>query len=1378
MNQKRAKYFKLAIIFLAIILSCQPAGKQDGKQNYGQLPFTSFRDVPGVTEEEIKAIETLKTKYGSFTCAINLNTDSFVDKYGEVSGFAIMFYDWLSGLFGIPFKPTLYEWNDFMSGIASGEIDFTIDLTDTPDRRRVYFMTSPITMRQVKIYRMADAEPLESIINRRKPRYAFPVGTTSVQSEVSEKAGYDFETIFVDSHSDSYPLLESGEIDGHIALDTAEAAFDEFGSVVSEDFFPLIFRSSGLLTRNSDLLPLISVMEKVLNDRTLAYLVEMRNAGYQEYMQNKLYTVLTEEERSYIKNNPVVPIAAEFNNYPVSFFDKNENQWEGIYFDAFREIAGLTGLKFECVNEPSVQYPGLIAMLENGSAFIVPELYRTKEHEGRFIWSEVPLLTDNYAFITRSDFRNIEISEIPYLHVGVHGNTPYCELFTQMFPNHSSHIIYDTQEETWDALKRGEVDVIFSSRRRLVTYTNYNEDAGFKLNLIFSNSFDTSFGFNKDAAVLRSIVDKALRFIKINSISDQWMNKGYDYRQKLAEAQRPLLLGSSIMLVFFLACVTFFLLRSRRTGRRLEKLVRQRTGELERETATLKAIFNSSTDYIFCKDLNLRYTRCNKSMAKVFGLSEAHILGKTDRDSLDFSEQTAAEFAAQDEQILNGKEFLIFEDQIVSKSDHSKVVFLETIKTPLIQNGKIVGIVGIARDITQRKEIERELEYHTSLLKTIVSSLPDLVFCKDLNFQYTLINKYMADLFHKEVDDILGKNDATALDLPDETVKIAHDTDLRVVNERQRVAYEEWLPSADGGTRLFETVKSPLILNGSVIGVLAIGRDITQHKEMEEELRAASHAKSAFLANMSHELRTPLNVVIGLTDLVLEETQLPGHVKDSLLKISNAGTTLLSIVNDILDFSKIESGRIELTPVEYHMSSLLNDVITLVSTRLGEKPIKFSLNISDDLPGRLYGDDLRVKQIFNNLLSNAIKYTHKGTIELSVSCKRDGADLLVEISVSDTGIGISEKNLKKLFSDYNQVDTRANRNIEGTGLGLAITKRLAELMGGEISVTSEHGKGSVFSVHFRQGFVSDTPIGPAVAENLRKFRYADDKRTTSKKLVRHDLSNARVMVVDDMQTNLDVAAGLLRKYKIQVDCITNGAEAVERIRSGSPAYNAVFMDHMMPGMDGIEAADAIRSIDSEYARKIPIIALTANAIQGTENMFYEHGFQAFISKPIDIMELDSVIKKWVRNELVEGPSIPNTTAHGASYNEDNNKPVINIPGVDTEKGLSLYGDDLDIYLPTLRSYVSYTMDVLDKLRNVSAESLPEYVINVHGLKGTSASIGAEIVRESALNLEKLARAGDLQGVLARNDRFIKGTENIVANIKAWLEKYDGENSDR
>jgi CheY-like chemotaxis protein len=255
-----------------------------------------------------------------------------------------------------------------------------------------------------------------------------------------------------------------------------------------------------------------------------------------------------------------------------------------------------------------------------------------------------------------------------------------------------------------------------------------------------------------------------------------------------------------------------------------------------------------------------------------------------------------------------------------------------------------------------------------------------------------------------------------------------------------------------------------------------------------------------------------------------------------------------------------------------------------------------------------------------------------------------------------------------------------------------------------------------------------------------------------------------------MQTNLDVAAGLLHKYKMQVDCILSGQEAIDKIRLKNPVYNAIFMDHMMPKMDGIEAADAIRALGTEYAQKIPIIALTANAIHGTEKIFYEHGFQAFITKPIDIIELDSVIRKWVRDELKENAQ---KILFSAGINpEDKNENIIDIPGIDTEKGISFYGGDMEIYLKLLHSYAANTPGILEKLRNVSKETLPDYVITVHGLKGTSAGIGAEVIREAAMNLEKISRADDLNGVLAYNNRLIEETEIVTENIKLWLEQYN------
>jgi len=568
-----------------------------------------------------------------------------------------------------------------------------------------------------------------------------------------------------------------------------------------------------------------------------------------------------------------------------------------------------------------------------------------------------------------------------------------------------------------------------------------------------------------------------------------------------------------------------------------------------------------------------------------------------------------------------------------------------------------------------------------------------------------------------------------------------------------------------------------LSILAAIIASHFIKKPFEQVAALKEEAETHLRYKSDFLANMSHEIRSPLNVIIGLTDLVLEDDSLSKYVEQNLIKINNAGDTLLSIVNDILDFSKIESGKLTISPVEYYLSSLLNDVITLVITRLGEKPIKFNLNIPDDLPNKLFGDDLRVKQILTNLLSNSVKYTHRGIIELSVNSKREGEAVWLEIFVSDTGIGIREEDVKNLFLDYFQVDAKANRNIEGTGLGLPITKRLVEMMDGEINAESEYDKGTTFNLRIKQGFVDDTTLGADLAEKLRSFRYIDEKRTDAKRLVRLNLSYARVLVVDDMHTNLDVAAGLLRKYKMQVDCSSSGRDAVERIQSGIPVYNAIFMDHMMPGMDGIEAADKIRATDTEYAKKIPIIALTANAIHGTEDMFYAHGFQAFISKPIDIMELDSIIRKWVRNEEKEKELGEDTfvTSETSSEDENNANTEINIPGVDSERGLFLYGDDKKIYLSLLRSYVSFAPETLNKLRTVSKETLHDYVVSVHGLKSTNAGIGAEAIREQALVLENLSREGDIDKVLALNGKLIKDTETVVHNIKEWLARYDARN---
>jgi signal transduction histidine kinase/CheY-like chemotaxis protein/HPt (histidine-containing phosphotransfer) domain-containing protein len=579
---------------------------------------------------------------------------------------------------------------------------------------------------------------------------------------------------------------------------------------------------------------------------------------------------------------------------------------------------------------------------------------------------------------------------------------------------------------------------------------------------------------------------------------------------------------------------------------------------------------------------------------------------------------------------------------------------------------------------------------------------------------------------------------------------------------------------------------------GIVVAFFAAGfiaRPFEKIEELALMAKSASEAKSHFLANMSHEMRTPLNAIIGFAELELgkeKEGQAKSETSESLEKIYSSGVTLLGLINDILDISKIESGKFELIPVNYDMPSLLNDTVVLNIVRIGSKPIAFKLDIDENLPARLFGDELRIKQILNNLLSNAFKYTKEGTVTLSIRCERDEAGVWMKVRVSDTGMGIREEDILRLFNDYNQVDTKSNRHIEGTGLGLAITKRMVEMMNGTISVESEFGRGSVFTVRLLQGFVSDAVIGKELAENLKEFRYIMARQDRNKQLVRACIPYASVLVVDDVATNLDLARGIMKPYGMNVDGVSSGQAAIDLVRKGEPRYNAIFMDHMMPGMDGIEAVKIIRNeIDSDYARTVPIIALTANAIIGNEEIFLNNGFQSFLTKPIDIMKMNEVINRWVRDKNLEkelgldaesriAESAPDTAGEtqDAAAQELLARMLRDMPveGLDAENGLKRFGGDAKSYIDSLRSYTVHTPALLGAVGTV--EVLSDYAITVHGIKGSSYGISAPAIGQRAEKLEHAAKAGDLAVIKAENESFIEAAGKFIEDLNFLLNVLD------
>ena len=604
----------------------------------------------------------------------------------------------------------------------------------------------------------------------------------------------------------------------------------------------------------------------------------------------------------------------------------------------------------------------------------------------------------------------------------------------------------------------------------------------------------------------------------------------------------------------------------------------------------------------------------------------------------------------------------------------------------------------------------------------------------------------------------------------------------------------EWLHQKLDGTPIPTEVTLVRIPYDGDHAVAVYVRDLREHKKMMseierrdnlleialEEAREANSAKSNFLARMSHEIRTPLNVIIGLSELTLEAGGLSDDAHTNLEKIYNSGAMLLSIVNDILDISKIEAGKLELIPVDYDIPSLINDTVTQSIIRLGEKPIEFILSIDENLPTRLYGDDLRVKQIINNLLSNACKYTKDGTVEFGVNCEREtGSDTVwMTIFVRDTGIGISPEDMaNRLFKDYAKIDAMSNRAIEGTGLGLSIAMTLTELMGGSIKVESEYGKGSTFTARFQQKRINDDIIGAEVVNNLKEFQHSAGKRMRHSQLVRIRLPYARVLVVDDNVTNLDVAKGMLQAYGMKIDCVTGGQQAIDAVRMEKVRYDAIFMDHMMPGMDGVETTRVIREkIGTEYAATVPIIALTANAIMGNKEMFLSNGFQAFISKPIEIAHLDPVIRQWVRDK--------NREDEFADELKDENVPVgrggsdqgrmiscmENIDGLNTGKGLERFDWDEKLYQRVLQSFVTNTRIILETIEDVKEGNLEDYIFAVHGIKGSSRGIGADKVGDMAEALEKKSKSGDLDYIRANHPNFFKTADDLILAIEDVLGK--------
>ena len=550
-----------------------------------------------------------------------------------------------------------------------------------------------------------------------------------------------------------------------------------------------------------------------------------------------------------------------------------------------------------------------------------------------------------------------------------------------------------------------------------------------------------------------------------------------------------------------------------------------------------------------------------------------------------------------------------------------------------------------------------------------------------------------------------------------------------------------------------------------------------------KEAKSAGKAKTDFLANMSHEIRTPMNAICGMSDLLLQ-TKLTDEQLDYVSTIKLSSDNLLSIINDILDFSKIEAGKMELVPQSYNLLSPLYSLQNTIDVRIGERPLDFKISIKRDMPTELYGDEVRVQQVILNLLTNAVKYSNQGHIELIVDYEKIADDeIMLKITVKDQGIGIKKEDMPKLFEAFSQVDMERNHRIEGTGIGLTITERLVRSMGGSITLESEYGVGTTFYVSMRQKVEDfNSVIDTESTDDFVVISHSNILKgfvSGKKKIAKFIAPDAKVLVVDDNEANLKVAKGLMGQYKLSVRTCTSGKAALDILETDK-SFDILFIDHMMPEMDGVELTKILRSSNDDYLKYVPIIALTANAIKGVSEMFLANGFTEYLSKPIDTERLGEVLNKWIpenkKEEAMEEEESVADNNEAVDDDEDNLRNMLRrIENVDYDKAMALCGKSEDILLSVIEVYVKSYSQIKERIDSTYAkEDLKNYAIEVHGVKSSSRSIGNDVLGEMAYRLEIEAKDGNIAYVKENHSEFVMKYEQFVGKLKEIVDKLKTE----
>ena len=1248
--------FLLLLVILVLVIPSGFIGCVNEPGNASDITsISSFRDIPGITPDEIKDIEKILAEHKSFIYGMTPSTETFIDRNGEIRGFSALFSEWLTELFdGVPFEPKIVPFEIFLADLASFETSFTGDMTRTEARVETYYMTeSPIATNMVKAFRLPGNPHFSDIIKKRPLKLGFIEGTTTINQVTSTLEPGTYEVIFISGTETIYHALKKGDIDAFFNDARMQAAFDEFPEITAENYFPLIITTVALTTQNPDLAPIINAVQKALQvDGVMHNLTNLYNQGYHEYLANKLHKQLSPEEQAYVESKPLVRFGSEHDNYPIGFYNTRSKQWQGIAYDILDEITSLTGIRFEMKSKPSDTLPDLIQKLESGNISLITELPQSPALKDRFLWSDYPVISSAYMLISRAEMPGIKANDVLRKRVGLIEGYRAAELFHNWFPNHINTVPYANAHSAFTALGRGDIDLLMGHENRLLGLKHYEEQVDFKANLIFDYHHKPVFVFNIDETVLHSIFDKALLIIDTDSIALQWTSKVFDYQAMVIKAQRPWLIGTIILLSVVLILL-FILSRHRHNiSLRLEKLVQERTEELEKRESEIvevneRARLMLDLSPLHCEiwDSSDNIIDCNEATVKFFGLNnkEEFIKGY-----YDFSPEYQLNGNRTEDEVKRVMAQALEKGRCVVEWLHilrdGTPALVEATIIPIIHKGEQVIIV-YNRDLREYKKMMGEIDKRTAemelqLLKLNLMTDAAKIGLWDMDVvAEDPVNSNNIFMWSQEFRQMLGYSDVN--DFPnilsswsdrlhpedkEHTLKAfsAHLTD-----NKGKTPYnvEYRLKMKTGEYRYFnafgETLRNdegvPLRTAGALM-------DITERKIMEQELadalyeaQQASKAKGDFLSVMSHEMRTPMNAIIGMTTLGKKANDI-AEKNIALNKISDASKLLLGVINDILDMAKIEANKLELVHNEYDFEKMLQKIVNIFTFSVDEKQQTLDVTVDNKIPPFIIGDEQRLAQVMTNLMSNAVKFTPKGgSIKLDVAFVNDVNGICeLKFTITDSGIGISPEQQEKLFQAFEQAESGTSRVYGGTGLGLAISKNIIELMDGTIWVESELGKGSkfMFNVKLKRG---DGKIAVEKATEVTDVILSDVS-----------LNGKKMLLVEDIEINREIVIALLEDTGIEIDCAENGLEALDIITANPDKYDIVFMDVQMPKMDGQEATRRIRALPaSQREERLPIIAMTANVFTSDVEECIAAGMDEHLSKPLDMDKVIEVLHKYL-----------------------------------------------------------------------------------------------------------------------------------------------------